>query len=87
MCVCVVCVCVCVGGLLLFWRLLIRSAVIFLNTSHSVSGRHEMAVLALRARFWIHSLGLSCKLYLGPSCSRAISGSENDMSVMLTTLG
>jgi len=67
--------------------MLIRSPVIFLYTSRSVCGRREMAVSASRARFSIQSLGLSCKLYLGPFCSRAISGSENDMSVMLTTLG
>jgi len=79
----VLCVCV---GFLLFWRMLIRSAVIFLHTSRSVWGRREMAVSASRARFWIQSLGLSFRLYLGPFCNRAISGSENGMSVMFTTL-
>ena len=79
--------CVCVGCFLLFWRMLILSAVIFLYTSHSVGGRREMAVSASSARVRIQSLGLSCKLYLGPFCSRAISGSENEMSVMFTTLG
>jgi len=32
-------------------------------------------------------LGLLCRLYLGPFCSRAISGSEKGTSVMFTTLG
>jgi len=46
-----------------------------------------MAVSASTVRFWIQSLGLLCRLYLGPFCNRAISVSENGMSVMFTTLG
>ena len=50
-------------------------------------GRLDMAVSASRARFRIQFLGLSCRLYFGPFCNRAISGSVKDMSVMFTTLG
>ena len=78
--------CVC-GGFLLSWRMLILSATNFLYTSRSVWGRRVIAVSASRARFGIQSLGLSCKLYLRPFCSSVISGSENGMSVMFTTLG
>ena len=46
-----------------------------------------MAVSASSSKFWIQSFGLSCKLYLGPFYSKAISGSEKDMSVMFTTRG
>ena len=46
-----------------------------------------MAVSASRARVWIKSLGLECKLYLGSFSSSLISCSENSMSVVLITLG
>ena len=67
--------------------MLILSATNFLYTSRSVWGRRVIAVSASRARFGIQSLGLSCKLYMGPLCSSVISGSENGMSVMFTALG
>ena len=76
---CVLCVC---EGLLCFCKVLMRSAVSFLYTSRSEGGRCDMAVSASRARFWILFLGLLCRLYLGPFCSRAISGSEKVMSGM-----
>ena len=46
-----------------------------------------MVVSASRARFQIHSLGLACKLYLGPFSSNIISCSQNIMLVVLITLG
>ena len=46
-----------------------------------------MAVSASRARVWIQSLGLECKLYFGPFSSSFISCSENTMSVVLITVG
>ena len=64
-----------------------RSAVSFLLTSRSVGGRCVMAVSASRASVRIQSLGLKCKLYLGPFSSNFISCSENVMSVALITLG
>ena len=81
------CVCGCGVALLFSRRVLMRSAVLFLYTSCSEGGRCEMAVSASRARFWIQSFGLSCKLYFGPLCSKATSGSEKDISVMFTTPG
>ena len=79
---CVLCVC---GGLLFASRVLMLSAVNFLYTSRSEGGRQEMAVSDSSAKFWIQFFGLSCKVYLGPFCSKAISVSEKDMSVMYTT--
>jgi hypothetical protein len=64
-----------------------RSAVSVLYTSHCEGGRLDMAVSASRARFRIQFLGLSFRFYFGPLCSRAISGSVKDMSVLFTTLG
>ena len=46
-----------------------------------------MAVSASRAGVRIHSLGLECKLFLGPFISNFISYLENVTSVLLITLG
>jgi len=50
-------------------------------------GSCVMAVSASKARFWIQSLGLECRLYLGPFSSSVISCSEKFMSVVLIPLG
>ena len=77
------------GGCGLLFRCIVcmRSATIFLYASLSPVGNCVMAVSASRAKFCIQFFFLACMLYLGPFCSKAISGLEKEMSVMLTTLG
>ena len=77
----------CGGGSLFVCRVLMRSAVSILYVSRCGRRRLDMAVSASRARFGIQFLDLSCRLYFGPFCSKAISCSVNRMSVMFATLG
>ena len=80
--------CGCCGGygLLFCCKVCMRSATILLYASLSPVGNCVMAVSASRARF-CNQFFLACMLYLGPFCSKANSGMEKEMSVMLTTLG
>jgi len=82
-----VCVCVLGGGVVVGLEDVDSFCCHFSVYFRSVERRCEMAVSASRARFWIQTLGLSCGLNMGPFCSRAISGSQNDMLVMFATLG
>lgn len=52
----------------------------------SSGGSWVIAVSASRARFCIQFLGLECKLYFRPFCSRADSLFENVMSVLFMSL-